>query len=104
MPKNETQHGSGFQERTRTKIDEPKQYKVILHNDDITTMDFVIVLLENVFHKSEAEAYTLMMAVHREGKATVGVYTYDIAMTLQRKAVKMARAEKFPLKITVEPA
>lgn len=91
-------------ERESVRTGQPKKYRVILHNDDFTTMDFVIEVLMTVFHKSEAEAYAIMMEVHTKDKGTAGIYSYDIAMTKRERAVEMAREERFPLQITVEPA
>lgn len=77
-------------------------YKVVMHNDDFTTMEFVVKVLRTVFHKQEIEAEQLMLTVHRSEKATVGLYTYDIAQSKAQKAMQMARAEGFPFKLTVE--
>ncbi len=95
--------GTGAKTRERVLIEEPRQYKVIFHNDDFTTMEFVTEVLRLVFNKPADEAVTLMMRVHREGQATVGVYSYDVAMTKASMATSMARNEGFPLKITCEP-
>lgn len=94
---------SQIRERQRVKIDEPRRYKVIIYNDDFTTMDFVVMILRQVFLKSEEEANALMLKVHHSDKAVVGIYTYDIAMSKVRKATEMAREEGFPLRLTVEP-
>lgn len=78
-------------------------YDVIMHNDDVTTMEFVISVLMSVFFKSEAEAGELMMKVHTEGLATVGTYnSKDVAQSKACKAEAMARANMFPLQLTVE--
>ena len=95
--------GTGAKTRERVLIEEPRQYKVIFHNDDFTTMEFVTEVLRLVFNKPADEAVTLMMRVHREGQATVGVYSYDVAMTKASMVTSMARNEGFPLKITCEP-
>lgn len=81
----------------------PKHYKVIFHNDDFTTMEFVVKVLVEVFYKSETEATTIMLAVHEQGKAVVGIYSYDMAVTLVKKAMVMARDAGFPLRISYEP-
>ena len=96
--------GTGTKVRERVLIEEPHQYKVIFHNDDFTTMEFVTEVLRQVFGKPADEAVVLMMKVHREGQAVVGVYSYDVAMTKASRATSMARQEGFPLKITCEPA
>lgn len=100
MPQEQT----GVKERQRTRLREPKRYKVILHNDDFTTMEFVVMLLAVVFHKTEAEAERIMLNVHHKGKGTAGVYPYDIAVTKAQKSTSMAREAGFPLRLSVEPA
>jgi ATP-dependent Clp protease adaptor protein ClpS len=88
------------QPKTRTR--KPEQYRVLLHNDDYTTMDFVIIILETVFHKGPAEAYRIMMRVHTEGQGIAGVYPYEVAETNVEKVHETARANGFPLRATVE--
>lgn len=85
-------------------VDEPRRYKVIIYNDDFTTMEFVVMILTTVFHKSEADAQALMLTVHHSDKAVVGIYTYDIAASKAQKATRMAREAGFPLRLTYEPA
>ena len=92
-----------LKEKERISLKEPRRYKVIIFNDDFTTMDFVVNILKSVFFKTDAEAEALMLTVHKSGSAVVGIYTYDIAMTKVRKATDMARAENFPLKLTITP-
>ena len=99
MAKNQSQ----LKERQRTDLKEPKRYKVIIYNDDFTTMEFVVMVLKQVFFKSEEEANALMLRVHHSDKAVVGIYTYDIAVSKARKAMGMAREQGFPLRLTVEP-
>lgn len=104
MPnKNQPGTGAGVATRNRTMIKEPRQYKVLFHNDDFTTMDFVTDVLRTVFGKSAEDAVLLMMKVHHEGHAVVGVYSYDVAMTKASLATALARREGFPLRITCEP-
>lgn len=98
MPKQQ----SNVKERTHLGLKEPDLYKVIMHNDDFTTMDFVVKVLRQVFYKDQASAEVLMLAVHREGQATVGLYTYDMAVSKCQKAMRMAREEGFPFKLTYE--
>lgn len=95
--------GTSVKSRERILVEEPRQYKVIFHNDDFTTMEFVTDVLRRVFNKPADEAVTLMMKVHREGQAIVGIYSYDVAMTKAAQATAMARQEGFPLNITCEP-
>ena len=94
---------SDVRERTRLSHDLPRMYRVIMHNDDFTTMEFVVDVLRKVFFKPEAEANQLMLKVHKEGKATVGLYTLDIAVSKSQKAMRMARDQGFPFKLTWEP-
>lgn len=89
--------------RQRQQIDTPKRYHVYLHNDDFTTMDMVVKILVEVFFKSDEEAVRLMLQVHHSGKAIAGTYVYDIAASKIRKAIDMARAEGYPLQLTMEP-
>ena len=94
---------SNIRERQRTDLREPQRYQVMIFNDDFTTMEFVVKVLTQVFFKSETEAETLMLKVHHEGKAVVGIYSYDVAISKVRKATEMAREEGYPLRLTVEP-
>lgn len=89
-------------EGTRIRIREPKHYKVIMHNDDFTTMDFVVDILRDIFHKDETEAERLMLLVHETGKAVVGAYPYDIAVSKVHAAAARAKAEGFPFRLTLE--
>ena len=89
-------------ESTRIRIREPKQYKVIMHNDDFTTMEFVVAILRDIFHKDETEAERLMLLVHEVGKAVVGSYPYDIAVSKVQTAAARAKAEGFPFRMTLE--
>ncbi len=90
-------------ERTRTKVAQPDLYKVILLNDDYTTMDFVVEVLETVFLKRPAEAYHIMMQVHTQGRGLCGVYPFEIAETKVSAVQTLARQHGFPLQATVEP-
>lgn len=83
-------------------MDRPQQYGVVMHNDDFTTMEFVVNVLVVVFFKSREEATDLMLTVHKEGKALVGRYSYDVARTKAEKAMNMACNEGFPFRLTVE--
>ena len=89
-------------EKTRINIREPKHYQVIMHNDDFTSMEFVVEILMDIFHKNEPEAKRLMLMVHNSGKAAVGAYPYDIAMTKVQTAMARARQEGFPFRLTIE--
>ena len=94
---------TSLKERKRIDIREPRRYKVIIHNDEVTTMDFVVRVLREVFFMSPEDAETMMMKVHNEGESVVGIYSYDIARSKVSKAMSMAREERFPLRLTYEP-
>ena len=94
---------TGIRERSRIDLREPRRYTVTIYNDDFTTMEFVVMILTQIFYKSEAEAETLMLQVHHADKAVVGIYSYDVATSKMRKATNMAREAGFPLRLTVEP-
>jgi ATP-dependent Clp protease adaptor protein ClpS len=100
----ERQTGDAIKERVQEKRQEPVQYKVVLLNDDYTSMEFVIHILEGVFQKSPAEAYRIMMHVHVNGRGIAGVYSWDIAETKVDLVISMAREAGFPLKAVTEEA
>lgn len=95
---------SQFQGDSEIELDEPPMYRVILLNDDYTPMDFVVMILVRVFHKSEAEAERIMMSVHQQGKGECGVYTYEIAETKVETVKAVAKAQKHPLRCVMEEA
>jgi ATP-dependent Clp protease adaptor protein ClpS len=92
---------------TRTKSDQklerPPLYKVLLHNDDYTTMEFVVGVLEAVFHHDVETANRIMLSVHHRGVGVAGTYPYEVAETKADKVMHLARAADFPLLCTVEP-
>jgi ATP-dependent Clp protease adaptor protein ClpS len=88
--------------RDEEKLQEPDQYRVLLLNDDYTTMEFVVSVLMTVFHKGLPEATRIMLDVHKKGKGTVGVFSYDIAATKVSQVHTLARQNGFPLKCTME--
>ena len=87
---------------SETKIEKPPLFKVLLHNDDFTTMEFVIYVLRTVFRKNESDAFSIMMNVHRAGVGVAGVYTYEIAQTKAEKTINLARSHEYPLLCTIE--
>jgi len=91
-------------QKNQVKIRKPKNYKVVMYNDDYTTMEFVINILVNVFNKKLLEAEKVMLDVHEKGKGIAGIYSYDIAITKVSTAMSMAKQEGFPFKLTVEEA
>jgi ATP-dependent Clp protease adaptor protein ClpS len=84
------------------ELDEPARYKVLLHNDDYTTMEFVVYVLKTVFAKSQSDAVQIMLHVHRNGVGVCGIYTAEIAETKVQRVRDMAKKEGFPLKCTME--
>ena len=89
-------------EDSKDEVKEPDMFRVLLHNDHYTTMDFVVEVLRVVFHKSILEATKIMFDVHRKGIGVVGTYTLDIAQTKTGQVVKMAEKRQFPLRCTFE--
>lgn len=87
---------------SKTKLEKPKLFKVLLHNDDFTTMDFVVFVLQYVFMRDMAEAVAIMLKVHNEGVGLAGVYPYEIATTKAEKAMNLAKSREYPLLCTVE--
>ena len=81
----------------------PRRYKVIFHNDDYTTQEFVVYVLQRFFHKSETEARHIMLTVHHKGAAVAGVYTKDVAETKAQQVMDAARENGMPLLLTTEP-
>jgi ATP-dependent Clp protease adaptor protein ClpS len=92
-----------LQEETREKIERPRLWKILLHNDNYTTMDFVVIVLVSVFRKSENEAIRIMLDVHHKGIGVVGTYTREIAETKVARVMEMAQQAQFPLLCTMEP-
>ena len=92
----------GTEEKTMNQVREPGKFSVILLNDNYTTMDFVVTVLREIFHKSAIEANRIMLDVHRKGKGRVGVYPYDIAATKVVQVESRAARAGFPLKCTME--
>ncbi len=86
------------------EIKEPRLYKVLLLNDDYSSMDFVIKVLMQIFHHSFEKATEIMLSVHEKGKGLCGIYTYEIAETKVVHVRRMAKEEKFPLRVVMEEA
>jgi len=83
-------------------LDEPKQYKVLLHNDDYTSMEFVIEVLMHVFHKNLADSEKIMLEIHHSGRGVCGVFTHEIAETKVHQVKQLAKTNGFPLLATME--
>jgi len=92
----------GVISKSRDKTREPSMYKVLLHNDDYTTQEFVVEILKFVFHKSEERAITIMLNVHKKGVGVCGVYTYDIAATKVHSVHTLARERGYPLRCSLD--
>jgi len=93
---------SGVLEETRTQVARPKLYRVVLLNDDYTTMEFVVYVLQSVFHKSLEEATQLMLAIHHEGRGIAGIYPYEVAEMKALTVLEMARHHEYPLQAYCE--
>jgi ATP-dependent Clp protease adaptor protein ClpS len=89
--------------RPDARLQRPRMWKVLLHNDDYTTQEFVVWVLETVFRKPRGEAYAIMMNVHRSGIGIAGVYTHDIASTKLASTKQLAEQHEYPLLATMEP-
>jgi ATP-dependent Clp protease adaptor protein ClpS len=103
MPGPDRQTSGDVLERTRQETKKPDLYKVLLLNDDYTTMDFVVDVLETIFHKQPAEAHRIMMMVHTQGKGLCGLYPFEVAETKVSTVIERARANGFPLLAAMEP-
>jgi ATP-dependent Clp protease adaptor protein ClpS len=89
--------------RSEQKLQRPRMWRVLLHNDDYTTQDFVVWVLETIFRKPRAEAFAIMMNVHRSGLGVAGVFTHDVAETKVKATQRLAEEHEFPLLVTMEP-
>jgi ATP-dependent Clp protease adaptor protein ClpS len=101
-PERKREEGVAVKERMRTK--KPPMYKVLLHNDDYTTKEFVVMVLQSVFRLSEGEAVRVMMHVHSNGVGVAGVFTHEVAETKIHKTLQLSRTYEYPLQCTMEPA
>ena len=95
--------GGEILERIRQETKKPELFKVLLLNDDYTTMDFVVEVLESIFNKQPAEAFRIMMMVHTQGKGLCGLYPHEVAETKVDTVVERAREHGFPLRAAMEP-
>lgn len=106
MPKYEDESDTNVVTRTRTekKVARPPMYKVLMHNDDYTTRDFVVWVLTTIFRKSEADAVRVMLHVHHTGVGVAGIYTREVAETKIAQTERLAQEHEYPLRLTLEPA
>lgn len=104
MPREEIEHGHAVVEKTesKSKLERPPLYKVFLHNDDFTTMEFVVFVLQTIFNHGEDEAVRIMLNVHKQGIGLAGVYTYEVAEMKVERVTNIAQANEFPLLCTME--
>lgn len=103
MVETDRQTGGEVLERTRQETKKPELYRVLLLNDDYTTMDFVVEVLETIFNKQPAEAFRIMMAVHTQGRGLCGLYPHEVAETKVATVIERARENGFPLLAVMEP-
>jgi len=102
MPDRRTKRRGGVLEKTRDLTKRPELFRVVLHNDDYTSMDFVVDVLETIFSKSPAEAYRVMMHVHKSGVGVAGVYPHEVAETKVSEVHELAREAGYPLRASLE--
>ena len=98
----EPEHGVVEETESKAKLERPPLYKVLLHNDDFTTMEFVVFILQTVFNHGESEAIQIMLNVHKQGIGLAGVYTYEVAEMKVERVTNIAQANEFPLLCTME--
>ena len=108
MPEDhESESATGIVTRTKTqtkrRLKKPPRYKVLLHNDDYTTREFVVEVLKTVFHRAEPEAVKIMLHVHNNGVGVAGVYTYEVAEMKVRTVEALAQQREYPLMLSIEP-
>ena len=103
MAQHDDQGDVAVEKKKKEKTKEPPQYKVLFHNDNYTTMEFVVRALEGIFNKSPAEAVQVMLHVHNTGSGVAGVYSRDVAETKVHQTLKWAQEEGQPLMVTMEP-
>jgi ATP-dependent Clp protease adaptor protein ClpS len=102
-PKTGEDQETGIDVRERPKTHVPRRYRVLFHNDDYTTMEFVVDALMRFFHRTQAEATHIMLTVHKKGTGVAGTYTRDVAETKVEEVMKHARESGMPLLVTAEP-
>ena len=102
-PRPDADESTLTESRTDQQLARPRLWRVLLHNDDYTTQDFVVWVLESIFNKSTAEAFAIMLNVHRSGLGLAGVYTHDVAETKLKATRQAAEEHEFPLLVTMEP-
>jgi len=104
MPERDYELDEQVVTESKTRLQKPPLYKVLLHNDDFTTMEFVVYVLQTIFGLPETEAFHIMLKVHLEGIGVAGIYTYEVAEMKAAKVLELARVREYPLLCTVEEA
>jgi ATP-dependent Clp protease adaptor protein ClpS len=102
-PRENEDHEGDLATERQAKLEKVKRFKVVFHNDDYTTMEFVVLVLMKFFHKTETEATHIMLSVHHKGHGVAGVYTKDVAETKVAQVQDYAKEHDMPLRLTVEP-
>ena len=102
-PREKEDHEGDLATQQKRKVEKVRRYKVVLHNDDYTTMEFVVLVLMKFFHKSETEATHIMLSVHHKGFGVAGLYTKDVAETKVAEVQEFAKSYGMPLRLTAEP-
>lgn len=91
------------QAATKSRLKRPRLYKVILLNDDYTTMEFVVLILQHVFHHGEASSQAIMLSIHKTGAGVAGIFTHEVAETKVQQVLELAQQNEYPLQCTMEP-
>ena len=102
MSRRETELNHEVVTESEKKLEKPRLYKILLHNDDYTTMEFVVRVLQCVFYKDHTEAVQIMLDVHKKGTGVAGIYPFEIAETKVAMVESLARQNEYPLKCTME--
>ncbi|MSO52378.1 MAG: ATP-dependent Clp protease adaptor ClpS [Acidobacterium sp.] len=103
MAVSKTADGVQTESRADERVEHPRLWRVLLHNDDFTTQEFVVRVLESVFNMPHAEAFAVMMHVHQAGVGMAGMFTRDVAETKVKATQQLAEQHEFPLLVTLEP-
>ncbi|HEY5611161.1 MAG TPA: ATP-dependent Clp protease adapter ClpS [Thermoanaerobaculia bacterium] len=104
MGTHDFEHDEAVLTETEVRVEKPPLYRVLLHNDDFTTMEFVVFILQTVFNRPPSEAFQLMMHVHMRGVGVAGIYTHEVAEVKVTQVMSLAGAHEYPLQCTMEEA
>ena len=103
MAVDETSFEENVLTKKREKVEKPPLYRVVLHNDNYTTMEFVVLVLQKFFYKNETEANHIMLNVHKKGRGIAGIFTFEVAETKLSQVHSFAKNQDHPLKCSLEP-